>query len=96
MTPEIHDMTPTELDAAIAREVTLVFRPSDRISDAFAAEEEIERRGMSAAYAENLIKIAWRGKSGRSTWYLIHASPLDRCRAMLETVRSAKEGKPNV
>lgn len=68
--------------------------PSSSISDAFSAEGEIERRLLSAAYAENLLKIAWRGKSGRSTWYLIHASPLARCLAMLETARAAKEGKP--
>lgn len=123
-----NEMTPVELDQAIAREVmgwTLetvagdpewicardgedlvevirgprgdtcgCWMPSSLISDAFAAEEEIERRLMSTAYAENLMKIAWRGKSGRSTWYLIHASPLARCLAMLATVRSRDTKKP--
>lgn len=76
---------------------TVNYHPSSDISQAFAAEAEIERRGLHHEYAHQLRAVvfgdAFKGLCSAEMWHLIHASAHDRCRAMLKTVRAAKEGR---
>lgn len=83
------------ISGADAMETAKDYHPSSNISDAFAAEEEIERRKLDLEYARNLYlaKAAMMSSIAQQWLRLIRASPADRCRSLLKTVRAAKEGQ---
>ena len=64
--------------------------PSTNIADAWAMENEIERRGLSYRYATAFYYLLGDDKVIRqSYWQILHATPLQRCRAALDAVAAA-------
>ena len=62
--------------------------PSTIADDARDLENEIERRGLVAAYIHALVAILKAEHGGvMSSWYLIRATPEQRARAFLEVVK---------
>ena len=65
-------------------------RYSTDIAAAYQVEERIEELGLWRKYCWELIKIVSAKASDEmlQTWYLIHATPEDRCRAALKAVET--------
>ncbi len=68
---------------------------SGSMDAAFEMEEEIERQGEEWPYSSALLLIAcahegFRPEDVGDTWDIIHATPEQRCKAALKTVREKK------
>jgi len=63
-------------------------RYSSSIAAAYKMETALERRGLADAYTFALFDVLGMNprKPGIAFFLLIHASPLDRCKAALKTV----------
>lgn len=63
------------------------FRPSTSIAAAWLVEERIAELGLIKEYCDHMRLIVWPFQSHPAplplSWYQIHASPEDRCRAAL-------------
>jgi len=73
------------------------FTPSENIVDALMAEDRIDELGLRDLYITHLAEIIEEHQHSKDLttkdglWYMVHASPYERCLASLLTINSKKE-----